>query len=125
MDEIKNTYLTFNVGSNHFGISVESIVEIVEYVDPKSQSSQLPFMKGLIDHRGEIVPLIDTGLKFGLDPVAITDQTCCIIISVKGADKDFNVALTVDAVTEVVEIEEASRQYIETNYKPGDRKSVV
>ncbi len=119
MDEIKNTYLTFNVGSNHFGIHVESIVEIIEYAEPKSQSSMLSYMKGLVDHRGEIVPLVDTGLKFGLDPVAITDQTCSIIVSIDGAEKKFNVALIVDAVTEVVEVDEASRQYIETSYKPG------
>lgn len=119
MDEIKNTYLTFNVGKNHFGIHVENIVEIVEYVDPKSESSMLSFMKGLIDHRGEIIPLIDTGLKFGLEPVSVTDQTCCIIIAINGADKKFNVALIVDAVTEVVEIDETLHQYIETSYKPG------
>mgnify|MGYP002627357544 FL=1 len=107
------------MGSNHFGIHVESIVEIIEYAEPKSQSSMLSYMKGLVDHRGEIVPLVDTGLKFGLDPVAITDQTCSIIVSIDGAEKKFNVALIVDAVTEVVEVDEASRQYIETSYKPG------
>ncbi len=119
MDEIKNTYLTFNVGTNHFGIHVESIVEIVEYIEPKLQSSELPFMKGLIDYRGEIVPLIDTGLKFGLDAMNITDQTCCIIVAIKGVEQNFNVALVVDAVTEVAEIDENARQYIETSYKPG------
>lgn len=119
MDEIKNTYLTFNVGDNHFGIHVEHVVEIIEYVEPKSQSSMLPFMKGLMDHRGGIVPLIDAGLKFGLDAVDVSKQTYCIVMSVKGADKEFDIALAVDAVTEVIEVDEESRQFIETNYKPG------
>lgn len=119
MDEIKNTYLTFNVGDNHFGIHVEHVVEIIEYVEPKSQSSMLPFMKGLMDHRGGIVPLIDAGLKFGLDAVDVSKQTYCIVMSVKGADKEFDIALAVDVVTEVIEVDEESRQFIETNYKPG------
>ncbi|MCQ2226865.1 MAG: chemotaxis protein CheW [Bacteroidales bacterium] len=119
MDEIKNTYLTFKVGENTFGIHVEHVVEIVEYEEPKSQSSLLPFMKGLVDHRGGIVPLIDAGLKFGLDPIKVGDQTCCIVMSINGADKAFDIALMVDQVSDVVEVSEESRQFIETNYKPG------
>ncbi|MCQ2203410.1 MAG: chemotaxis protein CheW [Bacteroidales bacterium] len=119
MDEIKNTYLTFTVGSSNFGIHVEHVVEIIEYEEPKTQSSQLPFMKGLIDHRGGIVPLIDAGLKFGMEPVDINDQACCIVMSVKGADQVFDIALAVDDVTEVVEVDDDKKQYIETNYKPG------
>lgn len=119
MDEIKNTYLTFEVGENRFGIHVEHVVEIVEYTEPKSTSSLLPFMKGLVDHRGGIVPLIDAGLKFGLKPVEVGDQTCCIVMTVKGAEKEFDIALMVDHVSEVIEINEESRQFIETNYKPG------
>lgn len=119
MDEIKNTYLTFEVGENRFGIHVEHVVEIVEYIEPKSTSSLLPFMKGLVDHRGGIVPLIDAGLKFGLKPVEVGDQTCCIVMTVKGAEKEFDIALMVDHVSEVIEINEESRQFIETNYKPG------
>lgn len=119
MDEIKNTYLTFMVGDSMFGIHVEHVVEIVEYCEPKSQSSLLPFMKGLFDHRGGIIPLIDSGIKFGLDPIVVGDQTCCIVMAVKGADQTFDIALMVDQVSEVIEVDEESRQYIESTYKPG------
>ena len=119
MDEIKNTYLTFEVGGNLFGIHVEHVVEIVEYSEPKSQSSLLPFMKGLFDHRGGIIPLIDAGLKFGYPAIEESDQTCCIVMSVTGAGQSFDIALMVDQVSDVVEVSEESRQYIETTYKPG------
>lgn len=119
MDEIINAYLTFKVGSNVFGIHVDTVVEIAEYQQPKSKSSALPYLLGLVEHRGSIIPLIDTGIKFGMDSVAVDQQTCMIVIEVKGASETFNVALLVDYVSEVVDVTDIAKQYIESNYKPG------
>lgn len=124
MDEIQNTYITFEVAGNLFALSVESIVEIVEYVAPKSGSSVLPYMKGLVDFRGKIIPLIDAGVKFGYEPIEVQDQTTCIVFNVNGEDGLFEISLMVDAVSDVVAVEDKDKQDLDSLYKPGYVKFV-
>jgi chemotaxis signal transduction protein len=114
-----NAYLTYEAGGNIFGLPVESVVEIMEYVSPDSQSTNLSYLLGLVDFRGEVMPLIDCGQKFGLTAIEIKDQTCTIVVNVHKADGDFKVALVVDNVSDVITVEEDEKQYLETLYKPG------
>ena len=118
-EEAINSYLTFSVNGNMFGVHVSKVVEILAYQEPKTHTSNLPYLIGLVEHRGQVLPLIDTGLKFGLDKININEQSYTVVVSVNGASGEFNVALAVDEVREVVDIPEENRQKIETTYKPG------
>jgi Chemotaxis signal transduction protein len=120
MNEI-NSYLTFKVGDNLFGIPVEHVIEILEFVPLKSKPESLPYILGLIEHRDEVLPLIDTGLKFGQSSITIHEQTCIVVINVfnKATNRTFHVAIVADLVTDVIEVDSAELQVIESDYKPG------
>lgn len=121
MAELGNTYLTFKTGDTVFGVNVANVVEILEYKEPKTRQNGFPYLKGLIEHRNQIVPLIDSGIKFGGEAVEITDQTCTIVINIAGAgdSEAFNIGLVVSQVSDIVEAEESEKHPIETHYKPG------
>ncbi len=118
MEEIINSYLTFKVAGNTYGVHVDSVVEIMEYVQPKSNPSNLPYLLGLVEHRGNVIPLIDTGVKFGMKPIELNDQSCVIVLKINSAGESFDVALAVDHVSEVMEIDDDRKQPIEGKYKP-------
>ena len=121
MEEINNSYLSFKVGSESFAIHVGKVNEIREYETPRNMPEAIAFMKGVIDHRDEVIPVIDTGVKFGLKPVEITPQTCIVIIDVKRKDTDdiFKVGILTDAVTDVFEAGEEEFKAIDNDYSPN------
>lgn len=120
MSEI-NSYLTMRVGSNIFGIEVGHVVEILEYVPLKSKPESLPYILGLIEHREEIIPLIDTGLKFGQPKIEINSNTCIVVINVFNSSQQgsFHVAIVADQVSDVFEADSTALKSIENSYKPG------
>lgn len=113
------SYLTFRVNGDLYGIHVSKVVEIMAYQEPRSQVGTSDYMLGLTEHRDNVVPLIDTARKFGLGSINIDDKTYVIVIAVRHGDDNFDVALAVDEVREVVEIHDDNRRKIETTYKPG------
>lgn len=118
-EEIINSYLTFEVNGGVYGIHVSKVVEIMAYVKPQAATAPVPGMIGLVEHRGSVVPLIDSGLKFGVGPVNVTEQTYVVVINVVNGAGSFNVALAVDTVREVLEVTDAEKLPIDTAYKPG------
>ena len=116
-----NSYLTFKVGANLFGIHVEHVVEILEFVPLKSKPESLPYILGLIEHRGEVIPLVDTGLKFGQRAIEVDEQTCIVVLNVfnSATNRNFHVAIVADLVTDVIDVETSQMHVIESDYKPG------
>lgn len=120
MEEQLNAYLTFQTGDNTFAVSVNNVVEILEYQEPKTRQTTLPYLKGLIEHRDGVVPLIDSGIKFGLDPIEIKELTCTVVLAVNPNMADeFHVAIVVDYVSDIIEVQEENKQSIASSYKPG------
>lgn len=120
MEEQINAYLTFQTGNNTFAVSVNNVVEILEYHEPKTRQTTLPYLKGLIDHRDGVVPLIDSGLKFGLSPIEVNEQTCTIVLAVNPNKADeFHVAVMVDYVSDIIEVLDENKRSIVSSYKPG------
>lgn len=118
-DEIINSFLTFEVNGGIYGIHVSKVVEIMAYVKPQAATGSMPAMLGLVEHRGRILPLIDSGKKFNAGTVNLTDQTYVVVIAVNNGGEQFDVALAVDLVREVMDIPEADRLPIDSTYKPG------
>ncbi|MCT4586533.1 MAG: chemotaxis protein CheW [Carboxylicivirga sp.] len=121
MDQEVNAYLTFSLGDNSFGIHVEKVIEIKEYVEPKPVPESMVYVKGVTDHRDQIIPLVDAAAKFNLGQVEITPQSCYVVLDIsKGNGKGtMTIGILVDAVTDVFEADESSLKPIETDYKPG------
>ncbi len=99
-------YLTFSLGEEMFAIGILTIREIIEY----GQIAEVPmvpsFIRGVINLRGAVVPVIDLAVRFGRPPAAITKRTCIVIIEVANvaAGAAQQMGIVVDAVSEVLEI---------------------
>lgn len=118
-DEIINSFLTFEVNGGIYGIHVSKVVEIMAYSKPQAATGGIPALIGLVEHRGRVLPLIDSGVKFNSGPVNVNEQTYVVVIAIRNGDELFDVALAVDMVREVLEIPEEGRLPIDATYKPG------
>ncbi|NMB34458.1 MAG: purine-binding chemotaxis protein CheW [Clostridium sp.] len=101
-DTQKDKYLTFVIGKEVYGIEIKFVTEIIG-IQPITQVPELPnYVKGIINLRGKIVPVIDVRLRFKKEPRDYNDRTCIVVIDIK----EISVGLIVDSVAEVVDISE-------------------
>lgn len=101
-DTQKNKFLTFTLGKELYGIDIMYVTEIVG-IQPITQVPELPdFIKGIINLRGKIIPVMDARLKFRKEPKEYNDRTCIIVIDVL----ELSIGIIVDAVSEVLNINE-------------------
>jgi purine-binding chemotaxis protein CheW len=102
--EENRQYLTFMLGGEIFAIGILSIKEIIEF----GQLTTVPLMpehiRGVINLRGAVVPVIDLSARFGRAGTEVTRRTCIVIIEVMGGESHQDIGVVVDAVNEVVEI---------------------
>ena len=101
-DTQKGKYLTFSLGKEEYGIEIKHVTEIVG-LQSITEVPELPgYVKGIINLRGKIIPVIDVRLRFKKEAREYNDRTCTIVIEVK----DISVGLIVDTVAEVLSIGE-------------------
>lgn len=98
----KNKYVTFKSGNEYFGLKIEYVNEIIVYQEITEIPESEDYIKGLINLRGKIIPVIDVRLRFKQEEMKYTDRTCIIIVNVN----DLVVGLIVEKIAEVVEIKE-------------------
>jgi purine-binding chemotaxis protein CheW len=96
-------YLTFVLGDEEYGIDITKVKEIIGVMDITHIPRTPPFIKGVINLRGKVIPIIDLRLKFGMEELAHTRETVFIVVEVGGA----LVGIVVDTVREVLNIHEA------------------
>lgn len=97
-------YITFKVNNEFFGLELKVVQEIIGIQAITAIPETEDYIKGLINLRGKIIPVIDVRIRFRQEPFEYTDRTCIIIISVKGTV----VGLIVETIAEVVSIPQAS-----------------
>ena len=98
----KDKYVTFKSGDEYFGLKIEYVNEIIVFQEITEVPESEDYMKGLINLRGKIIPVIDVRLRFKQEPFEYNDRTCIIVVNVKGVI----VGLIVEKIAEVVEITE-------------------
>jgi len=101
-----NKYTVFTVENEHYAIPISKVQEVIRYIPITPLHDVSLFLKGVINLRGKIIPVIDMKLKFGLQEKPYTDRTIFIIVEVFSRDSIYHVGLIVDTVKEVVEIDE-------------------
>lgn len=101
-DTQKDKYVTFKSGSEYFGLKIEYVNEIIVSQEITEVPESDDYIKGLINLRGKIIPVIDVRLRFKKEPFEYNDRTCIIVINYK----DTVVGLIVEKIAEVVEIQE-------------------
>jgi purine-binding chemotaxis protein CheW len=98
-------YLTFMLGKEVFAIGILAIKEIIEYGHLTTVPMMPECIRGVINLRGAVVPVVDLAVRFGREPSLPTRRTCIVIIEVHMAEQETQVVgVTVDAVNEVMEI---------------------
>lgn len=113
-----NQYLTFNLDGEMFALPVTQVREILEFT-PMTRIPQTPdYMRGVINVRDKVVPVIDMRTKFGLAQIAETVDTCIIIVQVQIEGESTMVGALVDSVQEVLEL---SADQIEAPPRMGTR----
>jgi purine-binding chemotaxis protein CheW len=97
-------YLTFSLAGEEYGIGILKIREIIGMMPITSVPETPHFVKGVINLRGKVIPVIDLRLRFGMSESAYTERTCIIVVEIRGAAGLLQVGIVVDAVSEVLNI---------------------
>lgn len=113
------SYLTFRLAKEVFAIHVSRVLEIREYEQPKPVPKQSVFLAGLLEFREEVIPVIDTGIKFNLGSVKLSKNSVFVVLNLESGQGNFRVAILVDSVSDVIEVEEKALKPIQQEYKPG------
>lgn len=101
-DAQKGKYMTFKSGNEYFGLKIQYVNEIIQIQTITTIPETADYIKGLINLRGKIIPVIDISLRFKQSPFEYDDRTCIIVINVNSTV----VGLIVEKIAEVVEIRE-------------------
>jgi len=97
-------YLTFSVGSEMFAVGILNVKEIIEYGNLTEIPMMPRFIRGVINLRGAVVPVIDLGARFSGKISVVRRRTCIVIVEVQQDDEKLDIGVMVDAVSEVLEI---------------------
>ena len=100
-----NSYLSFNLGEEQFAANVGKVLNILEMTKITEVPKAPDYMKGVINLRGTVLPVIDTRIKFGMSATEYTNNTCIIVMEVQLEGEDVQVGALVDAVQAVLEID--------------------
>ena len=104
MRAVAGKYLTFRLGHESYGIQVLKVREIIRHTTITSLPQMPAFIKGVINLRGKIIPVVDLRVRFALPTAIDTDRTCIIVVQVDHGAGLMNIGLVVDAVEEVSNI---------------------
>ncbi len=103
-DTTSAQYLTFWLGEEMFALDIRSVREIIQYAPMTSVPLMPAFVRGVINLRGAVVPVIDLNARFGRAPAQVGKKTCVVIFDALRDGERTELGLMVDAVSEVVEI---------------------
>jgi purine-binding chemotaxis protein CheW len=100
-----NSYLSFKLGDEEFAAHASKVLNILEMTNITVVPKAPAYMKGVINLRGTVLPVIDTRVKFGMSPTVYTSNTCIIVLDIIMDNESVHVGALVDGVQAVLEIE--------------------
>ncbi len=103
-----NQYLIFSLGGELFAVGTLRVREIIEYGNITSVPMMPSFIRGVINLRGAVVPVIDLNARFGRGQTDVSRRTCIVILEVQGDEGTHVLSIIVDAVSAVRHIDSAS-----------------
>jgi purine-binding chemotaxis protein CheW len=104
MPDMDAKYLTFSLEDEEYGIGILKIKEIIGMM-PITTVPQTPdFVKGVINLRGKVIPVIDLRLRFKMEAIDYTERTCIIVVEIEGQTGTVQIGIVVDSVSEVLNI---------------------
>lgn len=103
-EEIKRSYLSFKVGTEFFATNVSCVLNILEITKITRVPKSPRFLKGVINLRGNVLPVLDTRIKFGLKETEYTTNTCILVLEIKIKNEKIQLGAIVDSVSAVLEL---------------------
>jgi purine-binding chemotaxis protein CheW len=105
LEEIENDiqFLIFSLSGVEYGINIPGIKEIIRYTGITKVPSTPPYIRGVINLRGSVVPIVDLPVRFGIPGSPQTDRTCIVILEVDYENRKTPVGMIVDRVNAVIE----------------------
>ena len=102
--EREGKYLTFTLAEEEYGIGILKIKEIIGMMPITSVPQTPEFVKGVINLRGKVIPVIDLRLRFGMGEIDYTERTCIIVVEIEGQTETVLIGIVVDSVSEVLNV---------------------
>ena len=106
LNNLGGKYLTFNLGGETYGLEIMKVQEIIKMIEVTSIPKTPEFVRGVVNLRGKVIPVIDLRLKFDMEGQEDTEKTCVIVVQVKNTEDSVTIiGIIVDEVAEVMDIE--------------------
>ncbi len=118
LDELAGKYLTFTLADEEYGVDILKVREIIGVLEITAVPHTPDFIRGVINLRGRVIPVIDLRLKFRMETRGYNDRTCIVVVEVQGGEGPIMVGLVVDSVSEVMNVD---REHIEPTPSFGGR----
>lgn len=99
-DTMEGKFLVFHLGDEEYGIPIRNVTEIIGIQTVTDLPETPPYVKGVINLRGKVIPVIDVRIRFSMPEKEYDDRTCIVVVNIK----DVSVGLIVDSVSEVMDI---------------------
>jgi len=123
-------YLTFSLDNEEYGVGILKVKEIIGMMTITSVPRTPEFVKGVINLRGKVIPIIDLRLKFNMPAIQYSERTCIIVVEIESDARTISIGIVVDSVSEVLNIKkeeiEAAPAFgtrLETSYILGMAKT--
>lgn len=110
LNKLEGKYLTFRLGREEYGIGILKVREIVALMDITPVPLTALYIRGVVNLRGKIIPVVDMRRKFSLPETEASRETCIITTMVQGKEGPVLTGLLVDGVSEVVQVAEADME---------------
>jgi purine-binding chemotaxis protein CheW len=104
MGEREGKYLTFSLAEEEYGIGILKIKEIIGMLPITSVPQTPDFVKGVINLRGKVIPVIDLRRRFSMGEIEYTERTCIIVVEIESQAGTVMIGIVVDSVSEVLNI---------------------
>jgi purine-binding chemotaxis protein CheW len=102
--EHREQYLAFSLGRETFAMDIRSIREVIQFGAITEVPLMPPFIRGVINLRGSVVPVIDLGVRLDREATAVANRTCIVILELNGGESQAELGVIVDHVSEVLSI---------------------
>ncbi|MDA8308070.1 MAG: chemotaxis protein CheW [Deltaproteobacteria bacterium] len=102
--EREGKYLTFSLGEEEYGIGILKVKEIIGMMRITPVPQAPDFIKGVINLRGKVIPVIDLRLRFGMNETGYTERTCIVVVEIDNSGAKLHIGVVVDSVSEVLNI---------------------
>jgi purine-binding chemotaxis protein CheW len=105
MPELAGKYLTFKLSSEEYGLEILKVREIIGLMNITTIPRTPDYIRGAVNLRGKIIPVVDLRVKFGMEAIEDTEETCIIFVEVEKKDTSTQMGILVDSVSEVLDID--------------------